>query len=90
MEAIKDPAADVAARFLADLRTNTTRSTDQRADPAWQVMALLAFDLFGSAAGEAVVMASGLAARTPAEVAADRAQIKAEIAVLCGGARSPT
>jgi hypothetical protein len=46
----KDPASGVAARFLADLRANTTRTTDQRDDPAWHAMALVAFELFGESA----------------------------------------
>jgi hypothetical protein len=53
--------------------------------PAWHAMALVAFDLFGSAAGQSVIMASRLAARSPAAIAADRA----EIAALCDDAASP-
>jgi len=89
MDATKDPADEVAARFLADLRANTTRTADQRADPAWHAMALVALDLFGPSAGEAIIMASRLAARSPAEIAADRAEISALIEALGEAAPVP-
>jgi hypothetical protein len=89
MGAIKGPASDVAARFLADLRADTTRTADQRTDPAWHAMALVAFDLFGLAAGEAIVMASRLAARSPAKIAADRAEIAVVVEALGDPAPSP-
>jgi hypothetical protein len=43
----KIPTIDAAARFLADLRANTTRTADQRDDPAWHAMPLVAFELLG-------------------------------------------
>jgi hypothetical protein len=73
MGAIKDPASDVAARFLADLRANTTRTADQRTNPAWHAMAL----------------ASRLAARSPAKIAADRAEIAVVVEALGNPALSP-
>ena len=78
----KDPASDVAARFLADLRANTIRTADQRADPAWHAMALVTWDLFGEAAGHHVILAARCAARSPEEVDADRAEIGAVIEAL--------
>ena len=86
----KDPASDVAARFLADLRANTTRTADQRVDPASHTMALATLDLFGRSAGEAIIMASRLAARSPEGVAADRAEIAAMVEGLAEGAPTPT
>jgi len=89
MDAIKDPASEVAARFLADLRANTSRTADPRAAPAWHVMALVALDLFGPSAGEAIIMASRLAARSPEEVAADRAEISTVFEALGEVAPAP-
>ena len=89
MDAIKDTADEVAARFLADLRANTTRPMDQRADPAWHAIALVAFELFGESAGKSVIMASRLAARSPPEIAADHAEIAEVIKSLGDGAASP-
>jgi hypothetical protein len=89
MDAIKDPADEVAARFLADLRAKTTRTADQRADPAWHAMALAAFDLFEPSAWEAIIMASRLAAQSPAEIAADRAEIAEVIKSLGDSVPSP-
>jgi len=45
-------------------------------------MALAAFDLFGHAAGEAVVMASRLATRSSEAIVADRAEVTAVIVTL--------
>jgi len=89
MDAIKDPGVEVARRFPADLRATTTRTTEPGDDPAWHVMALAAFDLFGLAAGEAIVMASRLAARPPAKIAADRAEIAVVVKALGDPAPSP-
>jgi hypothetical protein len=89
MGAIRDPAVEVAARFLADLRSNTARTVDQRADPAWRVMAPVALDLFGPSAGEAIIIASRLAARSSEEAAADRAEIGAAIEALGGAEPAP-
>jgi hypothetical protein len=90
VDAIKDPTIDAAARFLADLRANTTRTADQRADPAWHAMALVVLDLFGPSAGEAIIMASRLAARSREEVASDLGEIDAAITALCEAAPRAT
>ena len=90
MDAIKDTASEVAAHFLAVLRANTTRTADQRADPAWHVMALAALDLFGPSSGEAIIMASRLAARSPEEIASDLGEIDAAITALCEAAPRST
>jgi hypothetical protein len=78
----KDPADEVAARFLADLQANATRTADQWADPAWHAMALVAFELFGESAGKNVIVAPRLVARSPEEVDAGRAEIGAVIEAL--------
>ena len=85
----KDPADEVAARFLADLRANATRTADQRADPAWHAMALVAFELFGEFAGKNIIVAPRLVARSPEEVNADRAETGAAIEALGEAAPPP-
>jgi hypothetical protein len=86
MDAIKDPTIDAAARFLADLRSNTTRTEDQRDDPAWHAMPLVAFELFCESAAQHVIVASRLAARSPEEVASNLGEIDAAITALCEAA----
>lgn len=53
-------------------------------------MALAALDLFRPSAGEAIIMASRLVARSPEEVAADRAEIAALVEGLAEEAPTPT
>ena len=90
MQNIRGPDVDVAARFLADLRTNTTRTADQRDDPAWHAMAMVTFELFGGSAAQAVILASRLAPRSREEVASDLGEIDAAITAMCEAAPRST